>query len=516
MNKGKFPLFQIFVFFCFSLLSLSCDILRDSPFEVEAWTPGEGFHADPGRIRVSLLLSHESDRAKTEQAFSFTEDRKNLKGNFFWEGNRLIFVPATPLEADRDYAISLGTGAQDTKGISLENKFDVSFTTRPPGGRPKIIRVEPGYEGSILESRGEFRLFFSAPVDLNSCMDYVSFSPSTPGSWRLEDENKTASFIPREPWQPGSLYKVKVDGRFSGISGLVLGEEYSTVFSIGKDREKPVLLQALVFSSGTGSSGASPEEIFFEKISPGMSGDFPLVEYRAWENFSRLEFVFSKPVETSLLKNFIVTEPSAPLLMESPPEISGRATFRFAEYPRWGSSFLFRLIPGVKDWAGNESTDEYVFKITCGGPLSKPPALIGIRLPVDGSKGQELRSYTPDDLFTDLPIKQEYYPFNTSIETWVELYFETAPETGIDSFSVMDLFRVDVTNHALFFSPELVTDSLSMEYPKEGWENFRRLEVKGRLTNYVESGVVTFRIPAGLRDKRGNRNPDDFRISLLK
>jgi hypothetical protein len=488
----------------------SCDILRDSPYEVAAWTPGGGFHSDPGRIRVSLLLSHESDRARTEQAFSLSEDHKTLKGYFSWEGRRLIFMPASPLEADRDYVISLGTGAQDTKGLSLETKFETSFSTRPPGGIPKITGIEPEYEGILYGNRGEFRLFFSEPVRLNSCIDHIFFNPSTPGSWRLEDGNRTACFIPRDTWQPGGLYQVRVESGFTAVSGAAIGAEYSSVFSIGADREKPVLLKALALLP-TGES----DEIPFE-----AAGLLSPAEYSAWESFTRLCLVFSEPVDLSNLRNLLVTEPSLALVMESPPEKGSRAVFRFAGDPAWGSSFLFRLVPGVKDGAGNESDKEYAFRIRTAGPLSKPPALAGIRIPMaPNGKGREALSFSPGDICADLPIKdgEDRYPLGGQTPAWVELYFETAPDTEIDPFSIMDLFRVEATNQALVFSPRSIrTEDFTLAEPRRGWEAFRRFEIRGFLTNTVNSGIVTFRIPPGLRDKRGNRSTVDFRVSLLK
>ena len=232
-------------FMGFLFLIPSCDILRNSPYAVEAWTPGEGFHDNPEKIKVSLLFSLASNKAKTEQAFSLTEDGKTLKGYFSWEGLRLVFTPASPLEADRDYFITLGTGAQDTNGLSLEHRFEASFTTRPPGGKARIIRSEPEHGGSLSESRGEFRLFFSEAITLNSCIDYISFIPATPGSWRLEDDEKTAYFIPRDPWQTGISYQVKVESAFTGRFGSALGTEYSSVFYAAEDREKPTLLRVL-------------------------------------------------------------------------------------------------------------------------------------------------------------------------------------------------------------------------------------------------------------------------------
>lgn len=506
----------------FALLISSCDLLRNSPYEVEAWTPGEGFHANPDNIEVSLLLSRESDRARTEQAFSLTEDRKTLKGDFLWKDNRLVFVPASPLEAGRDYLISLGTGAQDLKGVSLESKFEASFTTRPGGGKIKITGTEPEYEKIIHENRGEYHVFFSEQIDLNSCLDHISFSPSTPGSWQLEDDNKTACFIPREPWQSGNFYKITVDSAFTAASGSVLGTDFSSVFYTGSDREKPVLLKALARKAG-----AAPEEFTVEELTLEKPG-FPQAAYTAWERYTQLELVFSEPVNLGAMKNLLYVEPGQSLVMESSPEVSDSAIFRFAEYPKWGSSFLFRLGLGVKDRAGNESEEEYLFRICCGGIFSKPPALTGIRLPMapgntpvidGGSEDHEPLSFSRSDIFSDLPItsSENHYPFMENVPSWIELYFETAPGTEINLFSVMDLFRVESTNQALGFSPRsILTDNFTWSVPKEGWENFQRVEIRGVLTNTVQSGVVTFRIAAGLADKRGNKSSEDFRISLLK
>jgi|GEM_PF-641675 len=503
------------MFLSFLFLIPSCDILRNSPYVVEAWTPGEGFHENPGRLKVSLLFSNASDKAKTEQAFSLTEDGKTLKGYFSWEGSRLVFTPASPLEADRNYFITLGTGAQDTNGLSLEHRFEASFTTRTPGEKPRITRSEPEYEGSLSESRGEFRLFFSEPVSRNSCIDYISFSPATPGSWRLEDGDKTACFVPREPWQTGSTFQVRVESAFPGRSGSVLGTEYSSVFYVTEDREKPVLLKVLALLPPGEADGALEEEIPFE--SPGH---FLTEEYSAWEKSSRLCLVFSKPVDVNSLRNFIVTEPSLTLILESAPEMASRAVFRFAEYPAWGSSFLFRLTPGVKDFAGNESSEEYAFRIKAAGPLSKPPALVGIRLPMSpGSVNQEVLSFSPGDLFADLPIQEgeDRYPFGKQTSAWIELYFETAPDTEIDTFSLMDMLRVEATNQALEFLPGSIrARDFTIAAPREGWEDLQRFEIRGSLINKAHTGIVTFRIPPGLKDKRGNRSDVDFRISLSK
>jgi hypothetical protein len=483
----------------------SCDILRDSPFEVTGWTPGAGYHAHPENLTVSLVLSRESDKAKTEAAFSLTRDSSAVKGLFVWEGSRLIFKPLSPLEPNRDYRITLETGAQDKKGLSLENKFEASFTTRPLGERPRVLTVEPGWDGIISETRGALRIIFSQEVTVNSCVNFVSFSPSSGGSWCLEDEGRTACFIPSEAWQIGVPYNLKIAAGFSDVLGRSLGEDFTSRFSVGADQEKPYLLRAWILY------GAARTELNRD------------VEYGEWESFHKLELEFSEPVDAGSVRTLLVSEPSANLLMETAPGLSGSVVFRFADKPLWGNPFLFRLRSGVKDEAGNESNAEYVYRIRASGPLSKPPVLIGIRLPMapgeTGIEAQEPLCFIPEDPFEYLPIGSEdkRFPFETETPVWLELYFDVAPDAAINLHSLMERFNVEATGNAVYFSPRSVRDSgFTWSEKQEGWEKYERLEIRGFLTNTVNSGVITFQTTSGLEDTRGNSSAGAYRISLLK
>jgi hypothetical protein len=489
----------------FLLCVCSCDVLRDSPFEVTGWTPGEGYHPHPENVTVSLVFSHESDRVKTENAFSLTQDSGTVKGLFSWEDRRLIFKPLSPLEANRDYRVTLETGAQDRRGLSLENKFEASFTTRPPGERPRVLAVEPGWDGIIPGTRDPLRIRFSEAVTVNSCIGFISISPSPGGSWRLEDDGKTAGFVPSEAWQVGVRYNLKIAADFPDALGRTLGEEFTSRFSIGPDQEAPYLLYAWVLD------GESRTEL-------SQDG-----EYREWESFHRLELEFSEPVDAGSVRSSLIVEPSVNLLMETAPGLSSSVVFCFAEKPLLGDSFLFRLRSGVKDEAGNESNAEYVYRICASGPLSKPPVFIGIRLPMapgkDGIANQEPLCFTPWDIFEDLPIGPGAgrFPYREETPVWLELYFDTAPGAGINPYSLMESFRVEATGNAIYFSPQSVRDSgFTWNEKQEGWEMYERMEIRGILTNTVNSGVVTFQVGSGLEDTRGNPSASVYRISLLK
>jgi hypothetical protein len=294
-----------------------------------------------------------------------------------------------------------------------------------------------------------------------------------------------------------------------------MGEDYFFYINtiINGDNEKPVLLSAWAVDPNN-----EADEINLNNVS-----DSSLIEYAEWDSSYRLRLDFSKPVDIGSVKNRLSVEPYTSLVLETPPGLYASVVFSLAEKPAWQSRFLFTLNPGVRDESGNETAEVMFFRIRTANERSKPPTLVGMRLPlVPGESctdGQRPQTFTPNNLYADLSFTYDeiHFPYNKAIKFWLELYFDTAPDTEVDTFSLMNLFRVEATNSAITFSPRHIeANDFTWPEPAEGWEGLNRVEVQGFITNTEKSGVVYFRIGNGLEDKRGNRNVEAFRISLLK
>jgi hypothetical protein len=494
------------VFGFFLALSLfSCDILRDGPFAVAGWTPGTGDHHVPQALTLSILFTRDADRVSVEQAFSLTENGRVLKGSFVWAGKQLFFQPAAALGPDKDYRLSLSAEAHDDRGVSLEKNFEASFSTRSGYSRPEVWSVVPGDGDVLTEPRGTLRITFSEPVRIDSCVNDIFISPAIGGAWTLEDRGCLAVFTPAEPWARGTRYGIKISPDFLSAAAVPLGKEYLSCFTLGDDTLPPVLVAAYALDGGGNR--------VFPLTPQDPAG--PVTENARWETDYRLALDFSEPVDTGTLKARLTAEPALTMVMETEPGYAGSVVFRTAEKPAHGSRFLFKLNSGVRDAADNESVLPVIFRIRADGPYSKPPSLIGIRLPMNpGAADEQVRSFSPDDAFGGLPL---LCGAGQGVSAWVELYFDTAPGAAPDLFSVMDLFRVEVTNNALSFSPRNVRDAgFTCPAARPGWESYARIEVQGLLINEVYPGMVTFYIGAGLLDTLGNRNGGVFRIPLFK
>jgi len=507
--KYLYLIFPVIFYFC------SCDILRTAPFEVVSWSPGEGYHGEPEEIIVSLNFSHDPDRSCVEKRFSMTADEIRVRGNFLWDGRTMTFVPFAPFERNKNYNLSLSAEARNTEGLSMDFAFDRRFSTKPDNTRPELVFCFPENYAQIADPMAQVRLEFSSSVSHNSLYDNVSFSPPRNGSWKEENSGKTAVFSPAEPWLANNRYEIRVSSSLTGVNGMSAGREYVSIFSTCADHEEPYLVNARRVTANGAYFPLAPDD---------RSLVFP-AENAGWEKNDRLCLTFSEPVDRVSVKNHLSAEGASSLVMDFIQESAASALlneyfFHFENIPLFESRFIIRLKPGVKDGFGNESKEEYVYRIFADGEYSKLPALAGIRMPMaPGSKEDpELHSYGINSLFADFPLRDDInYPSGEKINTWIEFYFDTAPDASVDPFSLMELFRIDTTNNVIDFSPRRIKkENFTVPEPEKGWEKYQRMEISGVLTNTTNYGIVSFQITAGLSDSYGNKNENSFRIPVIK
>ena len=416
----------------------------------------------------------------------------------------MVFSPASPLVANKDYLITLKTDAQDTRGLNLEKQFEAVFTTRNDGGRPILLGTVP-YEGGTIDSdRGRVELLFSSPMNRSS-LQHLSFSPSVSGVWALEQNNCVAAFTPMENWINGRSYRLSIGSAIADEKEMEMGCEQQLHFLAGNDLTSPELLSAYALDS-------SNDAVMI------LNADYGTVaENTGWEKDYKIGLQFSKPVDSMTVASAINCEPGLGMISEMPPGYYDFLIFRFTDVPAFDSSYTITLGKAVKDRAGNTMKDKILWRIKADGNKSKPPVLKGLRFPKDPASLSELLIYQPDDLFADFPIEGGNYSYDRGINTWMELYFETASGSVINLLSVMDKFRFSATNGALSFSPRYVAVSgYSVSDPVPLWENCYRVEIRGVMTNHPYTGMVTIEIGAGLQDSYGNKSAAAQRFLLLK
>ncbi|MDR1210935.1 MAG: Ig-like domain-containing protein, partial [Spirochaetaceae bacterium] len=292
-----------------SLLSLaalslsSCDLLRESPFEVTAWNPGNGFFPGFSETSIYFVFSHEADHISVERAFTLTENGGTVTGYFSWDGKRCAFSPASPFRQNSEYRVTILQDAMDTRGLSMDGHFEGRFYTREDGNRPEVVAVDPPYDGVMNGARGTLTLEFSEPVDSLSLVQELTLSPSMTGSWALDAEGREAQFTPLEPWRYNTLYQLRLSGNFLSVLGISMGSEFSSRFRTGLDTDPPRLERAFALDM---------EETELFELERDSS------ENSLWEGNYRIGLVFSEPIDSASLKSRIAVHGGPAPLMESP------------------------------------------------------------------------------------------------------------------------------------------------------------------------------------------------------
>jgi hypothetical protein len=506
--KNKFYILLIIAL----LFINSCDILRISQFEVTSWSPGEGYHPQPENTEVSLSFSHDPNKASIEKYFTLTGNGKRLGGTFIWSEKKVVFSPSIPLEINTDYILNLAANANNTKGLSMDNAFNCEFSTRPDNTRPVLISYSPSLYEEVIEPRAEIKLEFSLPVPVNTLYDNVSFSPSMTGIWTLYDDNKLAVFTPSEPWIQNNKYTMRFSSSLTDINGMNIGNDFSSVFYSKIDHDIPYLLYAQRITKKGEAVNLVPDKGF-----PNAAQT--LIENQDVEKDDKFLLVFSEPVDSVTLKNNLSAEDGPYPVLLNEPGFFKEFICNFESIPVFESRFNLRIKSGIKDSAGNESKEEYVYRIFANGKNSKPPLLIGLRMPMTPKNiyDSSFACSGNESLFMDLPISDINYPSGESVETWIELYFSCAENASIDLFSLMEQFSVDTTNNVLKFSPRHIkTGNFTITEPHSEWKKYKRIEIAGNLTNTANFGIVLFQIAAGLKDSLGNKNEKPQKITFKK
>lgn len=511
-RPGSWHLVCLALLLCASLFN-SCDLLRLTPLCVVAWTPGDGFHL-AADASVSLSFNIEPDRVSVEDSFALVCNGDALAGRFDWDGSTMDFVPICPLMSNAEYRITVGADARTPRGFSMERAFESRFTTRPEFGRPSVVSTNPERFGYLTGPYGRVAVLFSEAIDAVTFRDAMGLTPSIPGDWSLDHADVTATFTPRESWRPGIAYRLDIAAGLTDSCGNRMGQDYSTVFTAGLDAEPPVLLAV----DAVDRDGACMMSLVLDDPSDTMVTDNHGVE-ATWD----LRLRFSEPVVLRTLATRLVCDGGPALLLQTAGESSEQALFHFEQRPGYGSRMQLRVRSGITDAAGNPTTGEEVWWMTVDGPASRPPRLVGIRLPLaPGAASDADRQLVPfglDQPFATLELggEPERYPVGIPTPVTIELYVELAAGATLDLFSVMQAFGITATNGALEFQPLLVEPGGYAWAPVwEPWSTCAMARVSGRLTNRANTGVVTISLAAGFSDSLGNAMAAAQGLPLLK
>jgi hypothetical protein len=155
------------------------------------------------------------DKASVESAFSMkrTSDGATVPGSFSWNGNEVTFTPAVSLDGGTGYTATVGTGARDTAGTSLDAAKTWQFTTAT---QPIISIVAPG--------DGATEVLPNAPIV--AIFDTAMDKPAAESAFSLKRTSNGANVAGSFAWFGNALI-------FQPSSLLAGGAQYTATVTTG-------------------------------------------------------------------------------------------------------------------------------------------------------------------------------------------------------------------------------------------------------------------------------------------
>ena len=490
-------------------LAAGCSLFAPR-FSVTGWNPSEARVADPDGLRLWIRFSGAADRASVEQAYSLTKDGGAVGGEFAWDGDVMSFVPAERIERNHRYEITLGTGAEDDKGVSLDAEFHLDFSTRLEDGRPAVLAVVPAEGAALTDRYTRVLMTFSEAVDRASLYAAFGLSPSVRGRFDWSAGDSACAFVPLEPLAWQTEYALTLRDGLTDLSGNSVGQTWTSRFRVGDDSSPPSVLRASNAVDGVEESVVLP---------PALPSDAASASTGSWESTWGLALVFSERVEREGLESRIRVQPAWSYSIDDSAALASSFVLKPLERLSHGTLYSVTVGKGIKDAQGNATACESVFRFKVDGPATAPPVVSRLRFrdnPASAPASYDDKLCDHGDDFSALTVSVAEFPVGSPVETYVDLYITLAAGASVDLFSLMQEFSVEASNSCATFSMKRMLTSGFADPQPVAISGSSCVRVTFDLQNSCDSGIVTFKVGEGLVDSAGNPIAGAWRLPLLK
>ena len=143
-------------------LILSCSCFIYPEFKIKNYCYNENF--------IRLEFNTTPDLQRLQQAFNFLEDEYKQTGYFKQNGKVIDFFPLNGISKNHIYKIIITTDAENSEGISLDNNYTESFSTKDINTPLQIV--------SVTQIQSGIQIDLSSSVDPNLFIKSFNITPS--------------------------------------------------------------------------------------------------------------------------------------------------------------------------------------------------------------------------------------------------------------------------------------------------------------------------------------------------
>jgi hypothetical protein len=260
--------------------------------------------------------------------FQVTLNGSAVSGTVNYSGTTATFTPASDLEFNSTYAVTVTTGVQDLAGNNMSSNVNWNFTTEQETIPPEVISQNPADGATdVPVDISSIEVTFSEPMD-PSTIDATTFQVTLNGSavsGSINYADNTATFTPASNLEFNSTYAVTVTTGVEDLVGNNMAENVAWTFTTEQEQTPPQVLST------------SPAN---------NTADVPIN--------STIRVTFSEEMNSSTITTttILVSQNGTPV-PGSINYLDKIATFTPSSNLAYGSDYSATVTTGVEDLAGN-------------------------------------------------------------------------------------------------------------------------------------------------------------------
>jgi hypothetical protein len=278
---------------------------------------------------ISATFSEPMDPSTIDATtFQVTLNGSAVSGTVNYADNTATFTPASDLEFNSTYAVTVTTGVQDLAGNNMSSNVNWNFTTEQETIPPEVISQNPADGATdVPVDISSIEVTFSEPMD-PSTIDATTFQVTLNGSavsGSINYADNTATFTPASNLEFNSTYAVTVTTGVEDLVGNNMAENVAWTFTTEQEQTPPQVLST------------SPAN---------NTADVPIN--------STIRVTFSEEMNSSTITTttILVSQNGTPV-PGSINYLDKIATFTPSSNLAYGSDYSATVTTGVEDLAGN-------------------------------------------------------------------------------------------------------------------------------------------------------------------
>ena len=190
---------------------------------------------------------------EAENILQISSDLGTMRGDTFWEGNNLYFVPVSGWTAGVRYTLSLIGNVRSVDGRELRLSRFISFYAINKNTPPMLEWHSPSAGASVGTNDMVFEFHFSRSMDRISVESALALDGIGNKIFEWSDSNRKLKIIPDRALVPWILYQWNLRDSARSADGVPLPKTYSGYFLTNLDQTLPKVtgVYPVLFSDGS-------------------------------------------------------------------------------------------------------------------------------------------------------------------------------------------------------------------------------------------------------------------------